>query len=300
MTTSTLPHLRRPRVAAALAVASLVVVAGCGGTDAPRTTPTPSSPYSPYVAMGDSYSAVSGTDGEFGDACMRSDAAYPNLVADQLGISDFATVACGGAVSANLKGTQYPLGKDRQDPQIDALSSATKLVTIGIGLNDENYFIQTVAPCFLLNGREQKACKPFLDTPQAVFDDLVTRIGDNVTADLAAIKEAAPNARIVFVGYPRLLPDRGSCSDQVPLAKKAISRVRSSGVDVNAMLKKVADRAGVDFVDMYAASEGHDVCSRTPWVNGYRTIAGEAYYFHPFPAYHEAVANEIARLLGAS
>ena len=81
------------------------------------------------------------------------------------------------------------------------------------------------------------------------------------------------------------------------LAKKAVDRVRDSGANVNSTLKRVAAKAGVEFVDMFAASEGHDVCSSDPWVNGFRTVAGEAYYFHPFPAYHEAVAAKLAALL---
>lgn len=285
------------RTAMAITTIAFLGLSACGESeDPPRPTPTPSA-FSPYAALGDSYSAVSGTDTEFGDACLRSPGAYPNLLATQLGIEEFANVACGGATSANLTSTQYPLGKGRNDPQLDALSSETKLVTIGIGLNDEDYFVRTVAPCFLLNGREQTQCAPFLARPQAYFDNLVSQIGSNVTADLTAIKQAAPNAQIVFVGYPRLLPDRGGCPSQVPLAAKALDRVRASGEAVNTTLKRVAQLADVDYIDMYAASKGHDVCSKTPWVNGYRTVAGEAYYFHPFPAYHEAVAEKLAALL---
>lgn len=290
---------RRHVVAVAVLAVTLLGLAGCSSDpdDQPTSTPTPPSPFSPYVALGDSYTAVSGTDAQFGDACLRSENAYPNLLAAKLGIADVRNVACGGARSENLRGTQYPSGKDRQDPQLDALSDQTKLVTIGIGLNDEDYSISTLVPCFLLNGREQKACAPFLALPQSDLDEVVATIGDNVTRDLDDIKKAAPNARIVFVGYPRLLPDGKACPSQIPLAAKAVDRVRASGKDVNATLKRVVEAAGVDFVDMYAASKGHDVCSKTPWINGQRTVVGEAFLFHPFPAYHEAVAEKLAALL---
>lgn len=283
---------------AVLAV-TLLGLAGCSSDpdDQPTSTPTPPSPFSPYVALGDSYTAVSGTDAQFGDACLRSENAYPNLLAAKLGIADVRNVACGGARSENLRGTQYPSGKDRQDPQLDALSDQTKLVTVGIGLNDEDYLVRTLAPCYLLGGREQKACAPFLASPQFELDELVATIGDNVARDLEDIKEAAPNARIVFVGYPRLLPDGKACPSQVPLAARAVDRVRASGADVSRELKSVAKKADVDYLDMYAASEGHDVCSKQPWVNGQRTRVGEAFYFHPFPAYHEAVAEKLAALL---
>ena len=294
--TSTRRRSRRAAAAATLGIVLLGLTA-CGGSDDP-VRPTPGgSPFSPYVALGDSYTAVSGTDTEVGDACLRSADAYPNLLAAKLGIEDVKNVSCGGATTGNLTSTQYPLGKGRNDPQLDALSDDTKLVTLGIGTNDEGYATLTLVSCFLINGREQSSCAPYLARPQSDLDELVATIGRNVADALDKIKEAAPNARVVLVGYPRMLPNDSSCKDEVPLPKAALERVRTSGKDVNTTLTEVAAKAGVDFLDMYAASTGHDVCSKDPWVNGQRTLVGEAYPFHPFPAYHVAVADKLAELL---
>lgn len=297
--TSTSAPRRSRRTAVAIALGTLLLgLAACGGSgdDPARPAPT-TSPFSPYVALGDSYTAVSGTDTEIGDACLRSDDSYPNLLADKLGIDDVTNVSCGGATTGNLTSTQYPLGKGRNEPQLDALSADTKLVTLGIGLNDEGYGTLTLVSCFLVNGREQSSCAPYLARPQSDLDELVAQIGRNVAGALEKIKQAAPNARVVLVGYPRTLPDDSSCKSEVPLPKAALERVRTSGKDVNTTLKRVAAKADVSFLDMYAASTGHDVCSKDPWVNGQRTLVGQAYPFHPFPAYHVAVADELAALL---
>lgn len=292
-------HRRRLPLAVVAIVGIALGLSGCGKSDPPATRPTPTSAFSPYVALGDSYTAVSGTDASIGDACLRSPHAYPNLLAEDLGIGEVTNVACGGATTAALASTQYPLGKGRNDPQLDALSDQTKLVTVGIGLNDDAYSTLTLVSCFPVNGKEQSSCAPYLARPQSDLDNMVAQIGTNVAAGLKAIKKAAPNARIVFVGYPRLLADHSDCNSQVPLPKKALERVRTSGLDVNTTLKRVAKQAGVDFLDMYAASVGHDVCSKKPWVNGQRTLNGEAFAFHPFPAYHQAVAENLATLLTA-
>jgi len=290
---------RQHRVAAAFIGLVLLAATGCADNGDAAGEPTPASPYSPYVAIGDSYTAVSGVDTSIGDPCLRSESAYPGLLASELKIADFVSVACGGATTANLTSTQYPLGKGRNEPQLDALSEQTKLVTVGIGLNDNAYSTLTLVSCFPVNGKEQSSCAPYLAQPQSYLDDLVATIGRNVADGLKAIKAAAPNARVIFIGYPRLLATNKDCDAQVPLPPKALERVRTSGVDVNTTLRRVAERAGVDFLDMYTASAGHDVCSKQPWVNGQLSADGQAFPFHPFPAYHEAVAAELVALLSS-
>lgn len=295
MTLTNSKHRRR-YLAVATILGIALGLAGCASSAQPSHR-SATSPFSPYVALGDSYTAVSGTDASIDDPCLRSDNAYPNLLASDMGITDFTSVACGGATTTNLTSTQYPLGKGRNDPQLKAIGAGTKLVTIGIGLNDEAYSTLTLISCFPVNGKEQSSCAPYLARPQSDLDAMVAQIGTNVAGALSAIKKAAPGARVVFIGYPRLLPDHSDCNAQVPLPKKALERVRNSGVAVNDTLKRVAKKAGVDFLDMYAASVGHDVCSAEPWVNGQRTLTGEAFPFHPFPAYHVAVAEKLAALL---
>ena len=53
----------------------------------------------------------------------------------------------------------------------------------------------------------------------------------------------------------------------------------------------------MDFLDAYAASAGHDVCSEDPWVNGRRTQAGVALAFHPLAEGQEAIAEALEDLL---
>jgi hypothetical protein len=48
---------------------------------------------------------------------------------------------------------------------------------------------------------------------------------------------------------------------------------------------------------MYAPSEGHDVCSADPWVNGVADGGADGAALHPTRAEQRAVADRIVALL---
>jgi lysophospholipase L1-like esterase len=276
-----------------LVAVALVAITACGSTPNPQPHLTNSTR---YVALGDSYTSDSGA-GPFTDsACFRSSDNYPNLLARKLSITDLADASCGGASSANLTEAQYPLGKGPNPPQLNAVTKDTELVTLGIGVNDAGLSSLLVA-CLPTAGTEAATCKPYLDSPDSMITSEIEQMGALIKKDLEEIRSAAPKARIILVGYPRLVPDDSNCDSQLPLPTKALDRLRASGPAVNDTLQSVAKSAGVDFIDMYTASAGHDVCSADPWVNGQRYVVNQALPYHPYLAYHVAVANKIYALL---
>jgi hypothetical protein len=306
MTTLHPPVRNRLRaVAAACAGLALLTVAACGGSDEPdNPTPTQAAGPAEYVALGDSYTAVSGTGPFTDDTCLRSAESYPDLLAKKLGITDFANVACGGAASDNLTSTQYQSG-GKNDPQLQAVTKKATLVTLGMGLNDTvghgaaRLSAILLYSCLGTDPSSSPTCKAYLDGTDAQLDQLIAEVGDHLSADLSQIKAAAaPKARIILVGYPRILADGKSCSSQLPLPSAAAARYRVASARVNEMMKNEAKKADAAFIDMYAASKGHELCSSSPWVNGQSTVEGEAEAYHPYPAYHVAVADKIAALLG--
>ena len=59
-----------------------------------------------------------------------------------------------------------------------------------------------------------------------------------------------------------------------------------------------AARTGSVFVDLYAASKGHDVCAgKDAWVNGVRTDTSRAAALHPFAEEQRAAAGLIVHAL---
>ncbi|MFL6158602.1 MAG: SGNH/GDSL hydrolase family protein [Marmoricola sp.] len=281
---------------AVLAVAALVGLVGLGACG--KGNPKPSvKDITTYVALGDSYTAVSGA-GPFTDTtCLRSDTDYPALVAKRLSIPGFENVSCGGATSDNLTQRQFPAtGTGSNPPQLDALTHDTTLVTLGIGGNDFDLG-SALYPCLSPGGRTTAACAKYLNQSSSGISASISKVGVQVAANIRSVRKAAPGARIILVGYPRVLADDTDCPDQVPVPAEAAQRIRETGTMMNDTLRSAARRTHVDFIDMYAASEGHDVCSASPWVNGQRAVPGQALPFHPYVAYHEAVADKIVALL---
>ncbi|MFD7341217.1 GDSL-type esterase/lipase family protein [Streptomyces violascens] len=92
--------------------------------------------YGPYVALGDSYAAGAGVPGQSAGLCLRSDHNYGHLVADSLGVSTYTDVTCSAAKVKAITSPQYDATIKVNGPQIDAVKTDTKLVTIGIGGND--------------------------------------------------------------------------------------------------------------------------------------------------------------------
>ncbi len=115
---------------------------------------------------------------------------------------------------------------------------------------------------------------------------------------LAAIRNRAPDARILVVGYPRLLSDSEGCRDRFPVARGDVDYSRRSFDRLIETVEAAAADAGVEYVDVAAASEGHDLCSDEPWINGKlddrRTGATP---YHPTPEEQAAVAELILDLL---
>ena len=264
-----------------------------------------------YVALGDSYTSGPGMEPVADVSCRRSEENYPSLVAKELKIKSFADRSCGGARLANLTQPQsFPnqqthLQVKINDPQLNAIGPSTKLVTIGMGLND-----QAIATTLLLicntpsNAEPSDFCQQYLARPQSSVDDQIHTVAKDLATALATIRKKAPDARIVLVGYPRVAPDSGSCGSpgqadaRFPVPEAQLVRLRETLKLVDKLWSQTAQQAGALYVDMYDASEGHDICSDDPWINGYLPDPGKAIGLHPLPAYMKVVADKIAGLVG--
>ena len=287
------------RVAVALLAACALTVSACGK----KETPPPPEQGNYYVGLGDSFTAVAGY-GPFTNACQRSEDDYPSLVAKKLAVTSFADVSCGGAQTVNLTQSQSITGKGVNQAQLSAVSSDTKLITLGMGLNDAPSTTNGTRISYLLlytclpdrDGKRPKTCPTYLQQPDSGFDSVIQSLADDVETGLEQIRRQAPEARIVLVGYPRVAPDTGTCK-QLPFPPVALNRIRTVVHAADDALAKVAKKEGADYVDMWAASKGHDACSDDPWVNGAQVVKGKALQFHPYRAYHVAVADKIVALL---
>lgn len=264
----------------------------------PGSPTSPASPsgtgrYASYVALGDSYTAaplVPVTDTTSG--CLRSSHNYPSLVAAALPGTQLTDVSCSGATSTSMVGVQQT-GNQVQAPQFDALDEGTDLVTVGIGGNDFNLFGTLVGTCSQLRSTDPTGspCRDKLTAGGA--DPLATdldQIQQHITAIVKGIRDRSPHAEVVVVGYPQIVPAHGTCPQLLPLATGDYAYARSINKGLADALKKGAAAAKADYVDLFRATAGHDICADDPWINGAQTDPQRALAFHPFAAEQEKAA----------
>lgn len=257
----------RAAVAVAAALTAGVLVA------APAAAQEPA-PVGRYVAMGDSYTAGPLVPIQTGKpvGCLRSTNNYPALVAKGLAVTTAQDVSCSGATTANLEGPQKT-GLDTNAAQFDALGPDVSLVTLGIGGNDIG-FVSIIAECATRSPLKPTgaACRDHYNVTGS--DELATRIdatAPKIAAALETITERAPQARVLLVGYPALLPDTGNgCFPFVPFSAGDVDYLRGVEKKLNTMLAEQAAAAGVGYVDTYTPSIGHDMCADrgVRWIEG--------------------------------
>jgi len=145
------------------------------------------------VLMGDSYTAGNGSEGADPDDCYRGPLTWGAQWAELKSTSNrqvsTLNLACSGAVVADL------------DAQIQQLPADAAVVLLTIGGNDLG-FSAIVRDCFVLDILPG-TCSRAVDSGT----DGLTEV-EAATADaLVAIREAAPDARVVLVGYPYLIDE---------------------------------------------------------------------------------------------
>jgi lysophospholipase L1-like esterase len=286
-----MPHLRTAERLGLLLVLTLTA-AGCGSAR------TEIGKGAEYVALGDSYTAGAGMEPIADEGCRRSARNYPSLVDQALAIQSFADRSCAAARLVNLEQAQRGVHGEVNAPQLDSVGKDTALVTIGMGLNDHAVSAGLLLVCVISppHTEPNDLCRQYLAQPESVIDAQIRKGADDLAEALGTIADKAPTARIVVVGYPRVAPVTGSCPDRFPVPAAQLTRLRQALRVANEAWRAAAGQAGAAYVDMYAASEGHDICSDDPWIAGYLGVPGKAQGLHPFPAYAQAVADEIVKV----
>ncbi|MEZ0089887.1 SGNH/GDSL hydrolase family protein [Streptacidiphilus sp. EB129] len=291
-----MPIRARARILAAAAVA-----AGClasVGLAAPAQAST-AAPLN-YVAMGDSYSAGSGVlpiDLSAPLECARSSVNYPHDLAARTG-AQLTDVTCGGAQTKDFAGSQYP----GVAPQLDALDSGTDLVTMTIGGNDNNTFIDAILAC----GSAGVLSLGFGHPCQSIYGSSFDQQIDSTTypavrAALAAVRAKAPNARVAIVGYPWIVPATAvpGCFAKMPIASGDVPYLRELEAHLNAAVQRAASETGATYVDMATASNGHDACQPigSRWIEP--VLWGTNYVpVHPNALGESHMADQVISTLG--
>lgn len=240
-----------------------------------------------YVAMGDSFSAgpFIGTMRTDPQGCARSQDNYPAFVADWLDVASYTDVTCSAATTADLHSPMVMFDGDTTGPQLDAVSADTDLVTLGIGGNDFGIY-DSLIQC-------QRSTGAVCPVERLRTD--AGKVAGRIERAVRRLLAVAPDAEVLVVGYPDILPAEGTCR-AVGVPAEVLGPVAEVADLLNASLEKGATAAGGAYVDMAVVSNGHDVCAKgRAWVNGPRFRAGVAAPFHPTVEGMRAVAVEVFR-----
>ncbi|MFW5473425.1 SGNH/GDSL hydrolase family protein [Knoellia sp. CPCC 206450] len=230
----------------------------------------------PYVALGDSYAAGVG-GGARRNACWRAAEGYPVLVARSLGL-DLAYQACLGATT-----------RDVERHQVSALGPGTSHVSLTVGGNDIGFvpvLVECAKPAWMVD------TDPVID---AALATLRAELPSRLSALLAQVTEAAPDARLVVTAYPLLFSGE-DCNALTFFSPHEMRRI-GEGVDgLAGVVATAAGAAGAQVVDPREAFGGHAVCDREEWVSGVSWPLEES--FHPNALGHEAYARLVTEAFG--
>jgi lysophospholipase L1-like esterase len=260
-----------------------------------------------YVALGDSYTAGPHIPDQTGAAagCDQSTSSYPYLVAQRLGLN-LTDMSCSGATIADLSAAQTT--SDGTNPaQLSQLSTATRLVTLGIGGNDIGWSA-IITRCTELD------LVPALIPGQAAADstpcrDYYTSAGTNqirqqiqglagqLADALTQVRHRAPHARVYVVGYPDLFPGAGdTCAHTLGITQGDVGFLNTEEMRLNSALRQDAEAAGDGYVDTYTPSADHDACSvpASRWIEPLLP-ASPAAPLHPNAVGERGMADAVMR-----
>lgn len=227
-----------------------------------------------YVALGDSYSSGVGAGNYYpsSGSCDRSPNAYPVLWANASNPASFSFVACSGATTSSVIASQ-----------LSALSAATTLVSITVGGNDvgfssvmETCVLGTTSDCVnAVNAAEQK---------------MQTQLPGEMNNVLSAIAAAAPNARVVVLGYPDLY-DLTRSSGCIGLSTTDRIALNQAADMLDGQVQAAAGRYGDTYGDVRGTFTGHQICDANSWLHSvdwfdlgesyHPTAAGQAGGYYP-------------------
>ncbi len=280
------PHARA--ISLLVAAASTVLVSGCGAGGFGTVGSTrPDTSIDEYVALGDGFTSapyVGSTTSE--DGCLRSSDNYPSQVAQALKVTTLADASCVGATTDALSAKFKPPGsKTSVDAQMSAIDRETDLITISIGIEDRGLLEDMFRICLALPCGTKVAPIPLAEN--------IDKSGDRLTAVVRKIQTRAPNAYIVLVGYPQILPPEEPCdklpstsAEQLALANILLARL-------NRRIQSAALETGSNYVNVQSLSQDHHPCADEPWVQGSQSKRGTSVASHPVALEQKAVADAV-------
>lgn len=290
-------RLRAAAVAGLMATAALTLGSGTAAHAEDPIAPAfePAWDHGPggerYVAFGDSFVSGPGIlPMRDASTCARSTRNFPSVFAEKLGVTSFTDASCGGAQTPDWFAPQTGEGGVVRNPaQVDALGEDTTLVTLGsMGGNDVG-LVQLALDCVFAD------CV----ASAAEMSDEIDALADAYGAVIAEVRERAPQATIMAVGYGTYVPDAvcdalpGFTAPELGALQGAIDRMSDT-------IAAAAESEGVLFADMREIPNAidHTPCAAPDeqWIRGLNPY-DDGSQLHPSSAGMAQMADQVLRTL---
>lgn len=280
-----------------------------------------------YMALGDSiasgegaHSYESGTDVSI-NKCHLSTRSYPYRISSYMGLAvdKFHSAACSGATINNVVGgggismDSRDLYRENQyDPErmselepgvntdwIPGFESQIKKVqrmrpsvmTVSMAANNMG-FKEMLQKC-LTSGSD---CYTTYAERQAVAKSINGTYYRLVQGFKSLKKQAAYEAKMYVIGYPSLMATGGTCAANVLLSPAERDFANLVTQRLNLVIRQAAEYAGVRYVDVENALEGHRLCEDSPLAVNGLTYGQESYNLFGAESYHpNALGHELLR-----
>lgn len=236
-----------------------------------------------YLGLGDSFASGEGayqykaaTDID-NNKCHLSLRSYPYLIASDLGLNKYASVACSGAKIEDIisQSLDYTGQTKQKIPFKDITNLDEVMSSLDPGHIAQFRFVEKYKPSVItistvgndigFSDKIKRCLEP--DTCYASYEDrleLVREINaqfDHVVAMYNNLKKVGdPRAKIYVIGYPQIAKADGNCGDNVHFNNDEIIFSNNLVTYLNTVVRAAADKAGVKYVDVEHALDGHRLC----------------------------------------
>lgn len=260
-----------------------------------------------YLGMGDSYTSgegafdyTEGTDSPT-NSCHLSHNSYPILLTlDVFSATGGHSVACSGAVINDIvnnsdgyvgqmrSGSSYKQLQQGQPLLFQSIMTnylpgyfaqyrfaskyQPRVITVEVGGNDIGFgdLVQSCVQPHLSRHQSDSTCYNTYED-RLELKNLIDRTIPKWQSLYKQLKSQAPGSQIYAIGYPRTINDQGSCGVNVLLNKSELEFAMLAIDEINAGIKKAAETAGANYVDITESLYGHRLCEARSYniaVNG--------------------------------
>ncbi len=241
-----------------------------------------------YLALGDSF--ISG-EGAFNyqattdlpsNGCHLSLSSYPYLIGNDLGFNSYHSVACSGAVAADIYDTSIPNGVKHSQAKLKTQISYNdeiytnflpgyraqldfvtqyqpRSVVLSVGGNDMG-FSAVLRKCL-----EPGTCYGSYEDRLELVRSVNYTVYPRLLQTYQKLKATGPaDMRLYIIGYPQIAKTDGNCAVNVHLNQEELYFAQQIISYLDDVVKLAADKSGAYYVNTQDSLDGHKLCEAEP------------------------------------